>query len=50
MKVLVVYFTQTGNIEKIASAIYDEASQMHETILKTSAKKHFRWNTIEFKS
>jgi len=30
MKILVVYFSQTGNTEKVAKAIYEEASQAHE--------------------
>ena len=34
MKVLVVYFSQTGNTEKIASAIYDEMLQSNEAALK----------------
>jgi len=34
MKVLVVYFSQTGNTEKIASAIYDEASLANDAVLK----------------
>lgn len=34
MKVLVVYFSHTGNTEKIASAIYEEASQENSAVLK----------------
>ena len=34
MKVLVAYFTQTGNTEKIAKAIQEEASKTHEVHLK----------------
>jgi flavodoxin len=34
MKVLVAYFTQTGNTEKIAKAIWEEASQANEADLK----------------
>lgn len=34
MKILVAYFTQTGNTRKIAQAIYDEVSKGHETDLK----------------
>ncbi|MBW2062424.1 MAG: flavodoxin [Deltaproteobacteria bacterium] len=34
MKVLVTYFSQTGNTEKIATAIYEEASQANEAELK----------------
>jgi flavodoxin len=35
MKVLVVYFSQTGNTEKIASAIFEEVSISNEADLKT---------------
>jgi len=34
MKVLVTYFSQTGNTEKIAKAICEEASRANETVLK----------------
>jgi flavodoxin len=34
MKVLVIYYSQTGNTEKIASAIYQEASQNNDAVLK----------------
>ncbi len=34
MKVLVIYFSQTGNTEKIAGAIRDEASSANEVDLK----------------
>ena len=34
MKVLVAYFSQTGNTEKIAKGIYEEASQAHDAELK----------------
>ena len=34
MKVLVIYFSQTGNTEKIASAIYDEASLANDAVIK----------------
>lgn len=34
MKILVTYFTQTGNTGKIAQAIYDEVSKEHEADLK----------------
>jgi flavodoxin len=34
MKVLVIYFSQTGNTEKIAMAICEEASQANEAELK----------------
>lgn len=34
MKVLVTYFSQSGNTEKIANAIYEEAAQAHTADLK----------------
>ena len=34
MKVLVAYFSQTGNTKKIASAIYDEACLSNDAVLK----------------
>ena len=34
MKVLVAYYTQTGNTEKIAKAIHQEASLANEVSLK----------------
>ena len=34
MKVLVTYFSQTGNTEKIAQTIHDEVSKGHEAALK----------------
>ena len=34
MKVLVTYFSQSGNTEKIANAIWEEASQANEADLK----------------
>ena len=34
MKVLVTYFSQSGNTEKIAKAIYEEASQANEAVVK----------------
>jgi flavodoxin len=34
MKVLVIYFSQTGNTEKIGRGICEEASQAHEAELK----------------
>lgn len=34
LKVLVVYYSETGNTEKIARAIYEEASKEHEAHLK----------------
>ena len=34
MKVLVAYYSETGNTEKIAKAIYEEASREHEAHLK----------------
>ena len=33
MKVMVIYFSQTGNTEKIASAIYGEVSMSNETVI-----------------
>ncbi len=38
MKALVVYYSQTGNTEKIANAIYEEISNKHETILEKIEK------------
>ena len=38
MKILIAYFTQTGNTEKVARAIYEEVlSQGHEAHLKSVA-------------
>jgi flavodoxin len=34
LKVLVAYYSDTGNTEKIAKAVYDEASKKHKTDLK----------------
>ncbi len=34
MNVLVTYFSQSGNTEKIAAAIFDQASQSHDATLK----------------
>ncbi|MFB0523521.1 MAG: flavodoxin family protein [Candidatus Bathyarchaeia archaeon] len=34
MRVLVAYYSETGNTEKIAKAIYEEASKDHEAHLK----------------
>ena len=34
MKVLVAYYSETGNTEKVARAIYDEASKMHNADLR----------------
>ena len=34
MKVLVTYFSQSGNTEKIAKAIFEEAAQANEAELK----------------
>jgi len=34
MKILVSYFSQTGNTEKIAKGIYEEASKANEAVLK----------------
>ena len=33
MKVLIIYLSQTGNTEKIASAIYEEVSRSNEAVL-----------------
>ena len=35
MKVLITYYSETGNTEKVARAIYDEVSMKHEADLKT---------------
>ncbi len=34
MKVLVTYYSETGNTEKVAKAIYEEASREHQAQLK----------------
>jgi flavodoxin len=34
MRVLVTYFSQTGNTEKVAEAIFDEVSRNHDSKLK----------------
>lgn len=34
MRVLVVYYSETKNTEKVAKAIYDEASKKHEALLR----------------
>ena len=34
MKVLVAYYSETGNTEKIAKTIYEEASKKHEAYMK----------------
>lgn len=34
MKVLVTYFSQSGNTEKIAKAIYEEAAKISDAVLK----------------
>ena len=34
MKILVTYYSETGNTEKIAKAIYEEASKDHDTSFK----------------
>jgi flavodoxin len=39
MKVLVAYFSQTGNTKKIASAIYDEACLSSDAVLKKKVKQ-----------
>jgi len=38
MKILVTYFSQTGNTEKIAQAIHETTSKNHESYLKTIKK------------
>ena len=38
MKILVTYFSQTGNTKKIAQAIHEQASKNHESDLKTIKK------------
>lgn len=40
MNVLVTYFSQTGNTEKVASAIYEEASQANDADLKKLEEVH----------
>ena len=44
MKVLVTYFSQSGNTEKIAKAIWEEASQANEADCKKWKKDSFRSN------
>ena len=38
MKILITYFSQTGNTKRIAEAIYEEISHNHETELKAVKK------------
>ena len=38
MKILITYFSQTGNTEKIAEAIHEEVSKNNESYLKTIKK------------
>lgn len=38
MKILITYFSQTGNTEKIAEAIYEESSKNNEVSLKPIKK------------
>jgi flavodoxin len=38
MKILVTFFSQTGNTEKIAKAIHEEASKNHKSYLKSIKK------------
>ena len=38
MKILVAFYSETGNTEKIARAIYEEVSKDHETYLKKIKK------------
>lgn len=39
MKVLIIYFSQTGNTERIAHAIKDGLSSAHEVIMKSIEEK-----------
>jgi len=38
MKILIIYFSQTGNTEKIAQAIHEVSSKNHESYLKRIKK------------
>ncbi|MBY9009855.1 MAG: flavodoxin family protein, partial [Candidatus Lokiarchaeota archaeon] len=38
MKILITYFSQTGNTEKIAQAIHEASSKNHESYLKKIKK------------
>ncbi|MEM2146890.1 MAG: flavodoxin family protein [Candidatus Jordarchaeaceae archaeon] len=50
MKILVTYFTETGNTGKIAQAIFDEVSKVHKAELKkieeVSADSFSQYNLI----
>jgi flavodoxin len=38
LKVLVAYYSETGNTEKVARAIHDEASKKHQSHLRKIAE------------
>jgi flavodoxin I len=41
MKILITYFTQTGNTEQIAKAIHNEVSDQHDATLKKIDTLHY---------
>jgi len=43
MKVLVAYYSMSGNTEKLAKAIHDEASKSHESYLKKVDEVDQKW-------
>jgi flavodoxin I len=43
MKVLVTYFSMSGNTEKLAKAIHDEAGKNHESYLKKVDEVEPKW-------
>jgi flavodoxin I len=43
MKVLVTYYSMSGNTEKLARAIHDEASKNHESYLKKVDEVEANW-------
>jgi len=43
MKVLVAYYSMSGNTEKLARAIHDEASKNHESYLKKVDEVEAKW-------
>jgi flavodoxin I len=43
MKVLVTYYSMSGNTEKLAKAIHDEASKNHESYLKKVDEVDPKW-------
>lgn len=43
MKILVAYFSMTGNTEKLARAIHSEASKGHESHLKKVDEVEHKW-------